>query len=93
VDQYKDQYQSASKAERQIVVRQVVQEWRSQDPPGRFISRTEPSKGTRSFWHDVGDEVARRKAMYVVRVAFSGQNSAEDAFQFSNTISTIAFIG
>ena len=40
----------------------VVRHWRNLDPPGRFLTRTHPDEAT-STWHEVGNELATKRAM------------------------------
>jgi hypothetical protein len=55
---YKKKYKTASKEGRQAVVQEIVDDWRSQNPPGRFLARTNPTDKEISMWHDVGDEAS-----------------------------------
>jgi hypothetical protein len=48
----------ASKVGRQTVVQEIIDDWRAQDPPGRFVARTNPEDKEMSAWHDVGDEAS-----------------------------------
>lgn len=41
--------------------------WRSLDPPGRYLTKTDASQGDDSLWHDVGDKKAREKASQCLR--------------------------
>jgi len=36
----------------------IIDKWRKQTPPGRFLIRTDPAKKEESGWHDVNDEVS-----------------------------------
>ena len=74
VNAYKLRYMSVGKLEKPKVAREVVQLWRAQDPPGRFLGRTDDSpRGTGSVrargsvWFDVGDKKAREKASDCLR--------------------------
>lgn len=66
VNQYKQRYQAASREERQAVVQEIIDAWRSQDPPGRFLTRSNPSGSDRCLWHDVGNEMAFKKTIKVL---------------------------
>lgn len=66
VNQYKQRYQAASREERQTVVQEIIDAWRSQDPPGRFLTRSNPSGSDRCLWHDVGNEMAFKKTIKVL---------------------------
>jgi hypothetical protein len=46
---------------------EVVHLWRSLDPPGRFLTKTDAAQGDDSLWHDVGDKKAREKASQCLR--------------------------
>lgn len=67
VSHYKDQYQAASREERTSIVIDIIDKWRSQKPPGRFVTRTDPADREGSTWHDVGDEVCRKPIICVPR--------------------------
>ena len=58
VESFQDQYWAATnrKAKSQIIAT-IIHKWRTQDPPGRFLTKTDPKKGDESLWHDVGDQV------------------------------------
>ena len=60
-DEYRRIYRSSNRKEKAAVVKEVVDLWRSRDPPGRFLTKTNPELGDDSLWHDVGDELARKK--------------------------------
>lgn len=67
VAKYRDRYlAAAAKEQRQEIVREIIHRWRSQDPPGRFVTRDDPSDRKKSKWHDVGDKVAARKTIKVL---------------------------
>ncbi|CAB9518420.1 expressed unknown protein [Seminavis robusta] len=64
---YKERYRNAkTREEKSIIGQEVVIHWRSSDPPGRFLTRTDASLGSNSLWHDVGDEMAFRKAIKIL---------------------------
>ena len=46
---------------------EVVHIWRALEPPGRYLTKTDPSQGDDSLWHDVGDKKAREKASQCLR--------------------------
>jgi len=66
VDQYRGRYHGASRKEKAVVAQQVVKEWRNKQPTGRFLARTNPELGDESKWHDVGNEVAHKKASKIL---------------------------
>jgi hypothetical protein len=67
VREHKHSYITASKAEKPKVAMLVVQAWRALEPPGRFLAKSDPSMGDDSYWHDVGDKEARKKASQCLR--------------------------
>lgn len=67
VNEHKIRYFAASKSDKPKVAMEVVQIWRSLDPPGRFLAKTDLSMGDDSLWHDVGDKKAREKASQCLR--------------------------
>jgi len=67
VEKYKRRYAEASKFDKPKVADEVVSQWRARNPPGRFLTRTDPEEGNMSKWHDVGDKRARRKCAQALR--------------------------
>lgn len=67
VNEHKLRYLAATKVEKPKVAMEVVQMWRALNPPGRFLTKTDPSQGDDSLWHDVGDKKAREKASQCLR--------------------------
>lgn len=51
----------ASKMEKAKIAMEVVEAWRNMDPPGRFLTRTDPTRAD-GFWHDVGTATAVKRA-------------------------------
>lgn len=47
-------------------MQEIIDAWRAQDPPGRFLTRTDPASRERSLWRDVGDEAAFKKTVKVL---------------------------
>ena len=67
-------YLAASKSDKPKVAAEVVKMWRALDPPGRFLTRKDPSrrgpgsvKAEGNIWTDVGDKKAREKASQCLR--------------------------
>ena len=54
-DEHRSRYRGSTRKEKAAVVQDVVRIWRSRN--GRFLTKTDPTKGDDSTWHDVGDEV------------------------------------
>ena len=74
INEHKLRYLAASKVEKPKVAREVVDVWRSLDPPGRFLARKDDSKrgpgsvkAEGNVWYDVGDKKAREKASQCLR--------------------------
>jgi len=67
VKQYKIKYVDASKIDKPKVAREVVKIWRSQLPPGRFLSKKEKEDKSKETWFDIGDNKAREKASQCLR--------------------------
>jgi len=71
IQEYKQIYRDTPKKLKPSVSTQVVEIWRSQDPPGRFLTKADRFRaaGSRSrlAWLDVGDAAARRKAAQCLR--------------------------
>jgi len=63
---HKLRYHAASRYNKPSVAREVVKEWRTMNPPGRFLTKTDPNLYP-VVWHDVGDEKAREKASQCLR--------------------------
>lgn len=78
---HKLRYLAATKADKPSVARDVVKEWRSMDPPGRFLAKVDGSeddsncnsglddsdRGGNAVWYDVGEKKAREKASQSLR--------------------------
>mgnify|MGYP005847332587 CR=1 FL=1 len=69
VEDHKNTYYAAPRANKSRVVAEVVRKWRAMSPPGRFLTRTHPAWGDESPWHDVGDRRALKKASHSLRDA------------------------
>ena len=74
INDYKLRYLAASKVDKPKVARDVVDAWRSLNPPGRFLARKGDSKkgpgsvkADGNVWYDVGDKKAREKASQCLR--------------------------
>ncbi|CAB9518421.1 expressed unknown protein [Seminavis robusta] len=65
-DQYVESYREASRKDKAVIVQQLVDSWRDQTPPGRFLAKSDPGKGENSQWHDVGTEMAIKKASKIL---------------------------
>ncbi|CAB9519994.1 expressed unknown protein [Seminavis robusta] len=63
-DEHRSSYRGSSRKDKAIVVHEVVRIWRERK--GRFLTKTDPEKGDDSLWHDVGDEVAKKKAAKIL---------------------------
>ena len=66
VNGHKLRYLAASKVEKPMVAREVVQIWRNLNPPGRFLAQ-DKSQGENALWNDIGDKKAREKASQCLR--------------------------
>lgn len=70
VNEHKLRYLAAPKVDKPKVARDVVQIWRAQRPPGRFLTKSSAETASKSkevLWHDVGDQKAREKASQCLR--------------------------
>jgi len=63
----RDRYKASAKKGKSNMSRELVQNVRDLDPPGRFLKRNPVT----SDWEDVGDEIAREKVSQVLRDAVS----------------------
>lgn len=61
VQKYKEAFRLGSRKEKNRVIETVVQAWRTQEPPGRFVSKHRTDTGE-CFWNDVGDGLAKKRA-------------------------------
>lgn len=76
-DKFTKSYREASRKEKAVIVQELVDSWRAEDPPGRFLTRTDPSKGDQSLWHDAGEEMALKKAAKILTERASAEMKAE----------------
>jgi hypothetical protein len=61
VAEHKLRHPAASRADKS---REVVEKWRSLDPPGRFLAKVNDGEdNTHALWYDVGDKKAMDKAL------------------------------
>jgi hypothetical protein len=67
IQQYKPVYRDTAKKMKPSVSTKVVAIWRSQNPPGRFLTRSDRFHGSKRTFYDVGDAMARRKAAQCLR--------------------------
>jgi len=58
---FKERFRLGSRVEKSKVIDEVVEAWRNLEPPGRFVAKKKASSGE-VFWHDVGDDLARKRA-------------------------------
>ena len=82
---HKLRYLAASKSDKPGVAREVVKEWRSLNPPGRFLAKMDDgcdkddSRDIPTLWYDVGDKKAREKASQCLRERNGAANEAVQA--------------
>ena len=58
VESYHDRYWAATnRKDKSQMIAAIIHTWRSQNPGGRFLIKTDPTMGDQSLWHDVGDQV------------------------------------
>ena len=67
IQKYKPIYRDTPKKLKPSVSTKVVAIWRAQEPPGRFLTRSDHYHGPRRTFYDVGDAAARRKAAQCLR--------------------------
>ena len=70
---FRQLYRDASRNDKAVVAQELVDAWRAQEPKGRFLTKTDPSKGDDSTWHDVGLETAIKKAAKVLTERVPGE--------------------
>jgi len=70
IEDNKDAYKAQPRTEKSVLAEEVLQEWRSLDPPGRFLKMNEQTK----LWDDIGDEEANKK----VQQALSREKKTRD---------------
>jgi hypothetical protein len=63
VEDKKDKYLSSKRLDKPLVAMEIINEWRSMNPPGRFLKQDEVTK----LWEDVGDRKAREKTSQALR--------------------------
>lgn len=61
VEKFKPRYKKATKQEKPEIAQEVVKAWRAQEPPGRFLAKTDKGRPD-SQWCDVGDLLAIKRA-------------------------------
>lgn len=63
VESRKADYVNAKRLDKPLIAFDIVQKWRSQVPPGRFLKLNEDT----GIWNDVGDRKAREKTSQALR--------------------------
>jgi len=82
---HKLRYLAASKSDKSIVAREVVKEWRTMTPPGRFLKKKDTTDDT-MVWQDVGDKKAREKtSQRLCRYNFLGTKPQSERYNLSPT--------
>ena len=59
----KPKYLASKRLDKPLVAMEVIKEWRSLHPMGRFLKQNQETK----FWYDVGDRKAREKTSQALR--------------------------
>jgi hypothetical protein len=62
VEGFKKEYIGLIKMDKTKLAEYIVDAWRKQDPPGRFLKKDEAGK-----WYEVGDDIARGKTSQALR--------------------------
>ncbi|KAL7470582.1 hypothetical protein ACHAXS_010828 [Conticribra weissflogii] len=68
VNKKRTSFQAADRAGKQEILSDLIDEWRCQEPMGRFLAK---GKNT-IFWHDVGDDKAEDRVRQFLRDDYSG---------------------
>ncbi|KAL7541590.1 hypothetical protein ACHAXR_011658 [Thalassiosira sp. AJA248-18] len=63
VEDKKSKYLHSKRLDKPLVAMEIIHEWRSLDPPGRFLKQDDRTK----LWNDVGDKKAREKTSQALR--------------------------
>lgn len=70
INLHKIRYRKATKVQKPDVAREVVEIWRTQSPPGRFLTVSNATKArptNNKIWHDIGDNKAQMKTSQCLR--------------------------
>ena len=63
ISEHKDEYVKCSRHQKTALAEKIVQKWRNQSPPGRFIRQDKETER----WYDVGNKEARHKVSQTIR--------------------------
>lgn len=63
VESRKNDYITSKRLDKPLVALEIIKNWRSQDPSGRFLKQDEST----GMWNDVGDKKAREKTSQALR--------------------------
>ena len=78
-----DDYRQKSPMEKPLVALDLLQQWRSQSPPGRFLVAQDKDSctSTPALWKDVGDKEARSRISKVLKHMSSSETSSENILE------------
>jgi hypothetical protein len=83
VESRREEYSSRSRMEKPVVAVEILKEWRSQDPPGRFLVVEEGSRPP--LWSDVGDKRARNYISKILKGKVAQAHEMDGGCLFGNT--------
>lgn len=63
VEERKEKYRSSNKSDKAVVAMEIISEWQSLDPPGRFLKQDEVTM----LWYHAGDAEALAKTLQTLR--------------------------
>jgi len=85
IDEFKPRYLKAKRVDKPLIAMEVVNKWRSQKPPGRFLKEKDKK------WCDVGDPRAREKTSQALREKAAVMRQCLGMDNNGNSISSVDF--
>ena len=82
----KDVYQSSKRGTKPAIATGIIHEWRSQDPPGRFLK----IDGHSYEYYDIGDEEVRKKICRVLGRGSRKKSTQRDSNESNVTVASFS---
>lgn len=82
IDDRKATYKALNRSDKSLLSSQLVQKWRTQNPPGRFLKLNDET----GLWDDIGDEEATKKVSQSLREKRTSKLAVETSMRINNNV-------